>query len=136
MTALMMWRGLFALLLIFVTWQTLSPDPADTEQGFAIARMIANFLFHDAALADKVGHFMAYSALGASAAFAHLQFAGRRSMAIVGLALYGAFLEFMQSIGGVRSPEFADAVANSLGAILSYPAALAIEAAVARLKVA
>ena len=134
MNALTLWRVLFALLLAFVTWQTLTTDPADTEQGFALARLIADFLFHDEALADKVGHFMAYSALGASAAFSHLRLARRRVLMICALAVYGALLEFVQGVGGVRSPEIADAIANSLGAVLSYPAALALEAAVNRIR--
>ena len=134
MNALILWRACFALLLFFVTWQTLTPDPSETEQGFALARIIAEFLFHSTALADKVGHFTAYLALGASAAFAHLRLAGRRAPVIAALALYGGFLEFMQGLGGVRSPDLADAFANSLGAIISYPAATAFETAARQLK--
>ncbi len=42
------------------------------------------------------------------------------------LALYGAALEGVQAIGMVRHPELLDALANSLGALLSYPAAAAL----------
>lgn len=126
------WRGVFALLVLFITWQTLTPDPDNTEPSIAIARFIAELLFHDARLGDKVAHFLAYSALGGSAAFAHLEMANRRWLTIAMLAAYGALLELLQGIGGVRLPEFQDALANSSGALAAYPAALFIERALAR----
>ena len=128
----MFWRGAFALLIAFVTWQTLTPDPDNTEPSIAIARFIAELLFHDARLGDKVAHFLAYSALGGSAAFAHLELANRRWLTIAALAAYGGLLEFLQGFGGVRLPELADALANSSGALAAYPAALMIERALAR----
>lgn len=134
MTSRKVWRGVFALLVIFVTWQTLTDDPDSTEPSIAIARYIAELLFHDERLGDKVAHFLAYAALGGSAAFAHLEIAGRRSVTIAALALYGALLEYLQGLGGVRVAESADAVANFSGVIAAFPTALFIERAWARLK--
>lgn len=134
MTARKVWRGVFAVLIIFVTWQTLTPDPDDTEPSIAIARYIAELLFHDERLGDKVAHFFAYAALGASAAFAHLEIRGRRSIVVAALALYGALIEYLQGIGGVRVAEFADAIANLSGAAAAFPAALFIERALTRLR--
>ena len=136
MTVRMFWRGAFALLIVFVTWQTLTPDPDETEPSIAIARFIAELLFDDPRLGDKVAHFLAYSALGGSAALAHLELANRRWMTIAALAAYGALLEFLQGLGGVRAPELADALANSTGALAAFPAALLIESALSRVKAA
>lgn len=121
------WRGLFLLLVVFVTWQTLTPDPDDTKSSIAIARFIAELIFHDERFGDKVAHFLAYAALGGSAALGHLQIAGRRWLTIAALASYGALLEYLQGQGGVRAPEIADALANSSGAIAAFPAALMVE---------
>ncbi len=121
------WRGVFALLAVFVAWQTLTPDPENTEPSIAIARFIAEILFHDQRLADKVAHFLAYAALGGSAAFADIRINCRRFPAAMALVAYGCALEFLQGVGGVRAAEFADAFANASGVIAAYPAALFIE---------
>ena len=134
MKSIWVWRGVFAQLIFFITWQTLTPDPDDTEPSIAIARFIAELLFHDPRLGDKVAHFLAYSALGGAAAFAHINIANRRWLTIAALAAYGAFLEYLQGLGGVRVPEIADALANSSGVVAAYPAALLIERALAKVK--
>jgi len=127
MTARHFWCGAFVILFALVTWLTLTPNPDETKPSLAIARFLAELLFHDPRLSDKVAHFLAYSALGGSAAFAGLKIAGRRAPVIAALALYGAFLEYLQGLGGVRAAEFADAIANSLGVLFAFPAALFIE---------
>lgn len=134
MKAETLWRGVFAALFIMVTYLTLTPNPDDTKPSIAIARFIAELLFHDERFGDKVAHFMAYAALGGAAAFAGLAIAGRRAYLIGALAIYGALLEFIQGLGGVRAPEFADALANSLGALAAFPAALAVERLALRLR--
>jgi VanZ family protein len=134
MTVRLFWRGVFALLLAFVTWQTLTADPDDTKPSLAIARYIAELLFHNEKFGDKVAHFLAYAALAGAGAFSHFAYRGRRSPAILALAAYGVLLEFLQGLGGVRSPEFADAVANASGALAAFPAAILVEHAIQRLK--
>ncbi len=121
------WRGAFVVLLLFVTWQTLTPDPEETESGLAIARILAELLFHDAAYADKVAHFLAYAALGWSAGLGDLRVSGRRRLTVLLLAVYGMMLEFLQGLGGVRVAEFVDAIANASGALAGFAAAYAIE---------
>ncbi|HNR76083.1 MAG TPA: VanZ family protein [Parvularculaceae bacterium] len=127
MTLRLFWRGAFVLLFALVTWLTLTPNPEETKPSLAIARFIAEILFHDERFSDKVAHFLAYAALGGSAVFAGLTLGGRRLFVIAALALYGASLEFLQGVGGVRAAEFGDAVANALGAVFAFPAALALE---------
>mgnify|MGYP000049967202 CR=1 FL=1 len=117
MTIVRGWRIAFVALALFITWQTLTPDADDTESGMAIARMIAELLFRSAEMGDKVAHFMAYAALGASAAFGQVRLIGRRAPIVAGIAAYGMALEGLQGLGGVRAPELADAAANALGVI-------------------
>lgn len=116
------WRIAFVALALFVAWQTLTPDADDTERGMAIARMIAELLFRSADMDDKVAHFMAYAALGLSAAFGQLRLLGLRAPVVAGIAAYGMALEGLQGLGGVRAPEIADAAANALGVISSFAA--------------
>lgn len=117
-------RIVFAALFAAVTYLTVTPNPENVEGGMDIARWIAAMLFGDAHYGDKVAHFLAYGALGASAALAQLRIGGRAALMVIALALYGASLEGVQALGAVRSPELLDALANSLGALVSYPAAM------------
>ena len=119
-------RALFVALVSVVTWLTLTPSPENADSGFALARWAATLLFGDAGLTDKVAHFMAYSALGACAFWARLTLAGRLWTTPLALAAYGAALEGAQGLGGVRSPELADALANGLGAVAGFAGAMAL----------
>ena len=109
-------RIAFGLLFMLVTFLTLTPNPDDTKSGLALTRWIAALLLGDAAFADKVAHFLAYALLGATAFWARIALFGERWIASVALALYGAGLEGLQGLGGVRAPELADALANAMGA--------------------
>lgn len=116
-------RALFAALFLLVTYLTITPNPDDTEMGMALTRWLAALIFGDSALGDKVAHFLAYAALGASAALAQVRIGGRAIYAIAALMAYGAMLEGVQGLMGVRVPEFADAIANALGAAAGFPSA-------------
>lgn len=127
---LLMARGFFAALFLTVTFLTLTPNPEDTETGFAVARWVAVFVLGDAGLTDKVAHFMAYGALGASAFWAQVNLFDKPWAPPLALAAYGAALEGVQGLGGVRSPELADAIANSLGVVTAYAGAMMLAKAV------
>lgn len=114
-------RAAFAVLFALVTYLTVTPNPDDTEMGMALTRWLAALLLGDSVFGDKVAHFLAYAALGGSAALADIRIAGRARYALVGLALYGAALEGVQGAMGVRQPEITDALANALGAVAGYP---------------
>lgn len=116
-------RALFALLLGAVTWLTLTPSPEDADAGFKIMRWIANVLLGDSALGDKVAHFTAYAALGAAAFWGRLGVSYSPPLVLAG---YGALLEIVQGMGGVRSPELADGLANMAGAVAGYIAAVTL----------
>jgi len=122
MSAQHWWRAAFVALALLVTWQTLTPDPDETEGSMVIARLIAELIFHSTQMADKVAHFMAYAALGTTAAMGRLRVVGLRYPVISAIAVYGMALEGMQGLGGVRAPEFADAAANALGVISAFAA--------------
>ncbi|NWG91852.1 MAG: hypothetical protein HXY21_05015, partial [Parvularculaceae bacterium] len=127
MTPRSFWRGVFALLIVFVTWQTLTPDPEETESGMALARYLAELLFDNADYADKIGHFLAYSALGGAAGLGELRLRGRRRFSVLGLTLYGMALEYLQGLGGVRDAELLDAFANASGALAGFAGAYVVE---------
>ncbi len=120
MSPLIWARAVFFILLALVTWLTVTPNPDDTQTGFALMRWVSEILFGNAALNDKVAHFAAYGALGVSAYWAKFQLLGQRVWTVVALAAYGALLEVLQGLGGVRQPEFADAIANMLGALTGF----------------
>ena len=116
-------RVVFALLFAIVTYLTLTPNPDDTKSGMALTRWLAALMFGQESMGDKVAHFAAYGVLGASAIFARIRFFGATLFTILGLAVYGAALEGLQGLASVRTPELADAVANALGALCSWPPA-------------
>ena len=131
MGPILLWARLFfAVLFLTVTFLTLTPNPEDTETGFVVARWVAVFVLGDAELADKVAHFMAYGALGASAFSAQIDLFGKRWATPLALAAYGAALEGIQGLGGVRAPELADAIANFLGVVTAYAGAMILARAV------
>lgn len=109
-------RVLFIGLLVIVTYLTVAPNPETAEPGFLATRIIASFLFGDAAYADKVGHFVAYGALGAAARFS-LRPGVQWWPVALGLAAYGMSLEGVQYFLDARSAEIWDALANALGAV-------------------
>jgi len=117
-------RGLFAALFVMVTYLTLTPDPDKTRSGFALARWVASLVLGNPDLADKVAHFLAYSALGAAAYGAQINPWRKPWAAPLALAVYGVLLEGLQGLGGVRTPELADAIANSLGALTGFAGAV------------
>lgn len=116
------WRGVFAMLFIFVTYLTVTPNPDDTKAGMALTRWIASLFLGNPGLSDKVAHFLAYGVLGGAAALARLPVFQKVWIAPLGLAAYGVLLEGVQGLGGVRSPELSDAVANAFGAVAGFAA--------------
>jgi VanZ family protein len=119
-------RAVFGLLFVIITFLTLTPNPVESEPGFALTRWIANYLLGDAKNADKIGHFLAYACLGLTAFWAQLAVLSKRWAVTLALAAYGVLLEGLQGLGGVRSPEVADAVANGLGALAGFAGALVL----------
>lgn len=110
-------RAVFVALLLFVTYMTLTPNPEETEGELSIARWISELLFGSGAFGDKVAHLLAYAALALSAMAADISVYGRKRFTLLALAAYGVLLEGLQGLGGVRSAEALDALANASGAL-------------------
>ncbi len=69
--------------------------------------------------ADKLKHLLAYAVL--MGWFGQIYTArGAQRGWLIGLVLMGIMLEFLQGWGGVRFFEYADMLANTLGALLGY----------------
>jgi VanZ family protein len=127
-------RVVFGVLLVAVAWLTLTPNPDETEPGLAITRWLAEVLFRNESLGDKVAHFLVYALLGAAAVWANLSVFSRKWGVAIALACYGAALEGLQGLGGVRTPELADAVANGSGALAGLAAAAILMALARRMR--
>ncbi|MEQ1931819.1 MAG: hypothetical protein ABL957_14980 [Parvularculaceae bacterium] len=109
-------RGAFAILIVAVTYMTLTVRPDDMKAGFDLTDWIAGILFGRPDLGDKVAHFLAYGSLGFMSGAAQLKLFERSWPVVASLAGYGAVLEGVQHLGGVRHADALDATANAVGA--------------------
>ena len=91
------WRLAFGIALVAVAWTSLLP-PEDLPQ--------------DVAVSDKAAHALAYAGLGALAVHSSL----RWPTAIVVVVAFGLLVEIAQGISGYRSFEWADLLADAVGA--------------------
>ena len=91
------WRLALGAALVAVAWTSLLP-PEDLPQ--------------DVAVSDKVAHALAYALLGALAVLSGL----RWLPAVVSVVAFGLLVEIAQGVSGYRSFEWADLLADALGA--------------------
>ncbi len=117
-------RAFFVMLLVLVTFLTLTPNPQDSGAGIGFTQWVSAQLFSDPQYSDKIGHFLAYGVLSGAAIVAQIKLFGRFFPVTILLSFYGVLLEVIQGLGGVRSAEVMDALANSLGAAVAYPAGI------------
>ncbi len=73
----------------------------------------------DTGISDKLGHFIAYSALSLLGLFAYPGKFGPRWV-VAGLVLYGIGLEVLQILVPSRFFSMGDILANTLGVLLGY----------------
>ena len=93
------WLTLGWLLLLFVLYSSLTPDPMKTpgvEHG------------------DKIGHFLAYFSLVAW--FCQLYKPNAHTLLFGQFVAMGVLLEFIQGATGYRTFDYADMLANTAGA--------------------
>ena len=100
-----LWQAIGLLLIIIVFWFSLTPKPP---------KILLSFEF-----ADKLWHFLAY--------FTLMLWHGQlyrttlsRLMWMLGFIAMGVGIEYLQGLGVARLFEWADAVANSLGAVVAW----------------
>ena len=101
-----LWIAVGWAMVAAVVWLSLTPSPpkVDFEQS------------------DKVGHLLAYGAL--MFWFAQLYARRARVLCAAGFVLMGIGLEFAQGALGYRTPEGLDMLANTLGVVAGWGAAL------------
>lgn len=113
----MILRICFFLVLVFVTYQTLAPA-SDIKTTFSIGEWISNRLFGHTEFGDKVGHFLAYGALGYLFVLGWKPPLRTLLLGVAGLTVYGGVLEVFQGLSVSRQMDPYDAIANFFGALL------------------
>ncbi|MEO1043075.1 MAG: VanZ family protein [Pseudomonadota bacterium] len=102
---------------------SLSPSGDTTMEFLHLFEGLAEFFFDDGSQVDKIGHFLAYAALGGLSAFG-VRMVGdaRRVLALLALALgfYGGLLEVLQGLFPDRVSSLADWMANMLGVFAGF----------------
>lgn len=98
------WQTAGWIMIAVIIWLSLTPSPPRPPQLLGW---------------DKMQHFIAYG----GAAFWFGSAFRNRAVWPAFLVLLGISLEFLQDLGGVRTLEIADMVANSLGVLLGWTAA-------------
>jgi VanZ family protein len=100
-----LWLAIGWILVGLVVYATLTPNPPDLELGIPIW--------------DKLSHFLAYVLLmGWFVQIYHTK--ENHLRLVIFLVLLGVILEILQLLGGVRTMEFADMIANTLGVLVGY----------------
>ncbi|MEL7201950.1 MAG: VanZ family protein [Pseudomonadota bacterium] len=118
-------RIMLAFLLVYVTVQSLVPAPQMPDEGLALTRWLAALVLGGAQHTDKITHFLVYGLLGFFAG-ASIPLQPHRAdqptfayglYALTALCVYGVTMEGAQHLGSIRSGDWGDALANSLGVL-------------------
>lgn len=111
-----------AALALAVLVLSLVPDPEDYGVDTDIFSHIAALVFGDPSLGDKVSHFTAYGVLAAATVAGFVR-SWTRAVIVFGLlVLFGAALEVLQGLGGVRMRDGLDLLANVVGILAGMAA--------------
>ena len=121
-------RVVFLTLLAYVALASLTPSPETVTPDPAWLREIANICFGSPDHSDKIGHMLAYAALGFFGAASRFLPSRYSWLVVLFLAAYGVGLERLQGLGGVRSQSWLDALANISGAVVGVAALLVMAA--------
>jgi VanZ family protein len=101
-------------LLAVIAYLSLSPPSPHDTGGMPMLRFVAESVLGDPDAEDKVGHFLAYAALG----FVSLLAWPGRPVSVLALAtLYGGLMELGQMLVAGRSASWGDLLADGLGAL-------------------
>ena len=103
---------------VFVAVVSLVDDPsAATGSGGLVADWVSRLLFGTPDYGDKVAHFAAYAALSLVTVLAFGRHRRSAAIVLVLLVLFGGALELAQAAGGVRTGDWLDVLANTLGTV-------------------
>ena len=103
-------------LAVFIAVVSLDHDPSGvTGGGGVIAEAVSRILFGTADYGDKVAHFAAYAALSFVTSLAFGRHREPAAIVLLALLVFGGALELLQAAGGVRTGDWLDLLANTLG---------------------
>ncbi|GGY36316.1 VanZ family protein [Parvularcula lutaonensis] len=106
------------VLALAIAFLSLTPTEPNPEGGLLFLRWIAGLLLGDPQAQDKVGHFVAYTALAGAGVFG---FARIPALLLAGVAVgYGSLFEILQSFVPGRDSSLADLFANTLGVLAGW----------------
>lgn len=103
-----------AVLIVLITLLSLLPE-SDLPEGPGISRWLASLILGDPERADKVRHFLAYSGTAFVAVLGLARSAGSAVVVALTLLAYSGALEILQAMGGVRTGDWLDLLANASG---------------------
>ena len=129
MIAKRFWRTMFAVLIVIVTYASLTPDTENLDQGGGFVKWLASILLGSDEHSDKIGHFLAYAALGFCVLPGRLALLGQLALTFFALFVYGCLMEGLQGFSVERQMSTLDAVANTTGLIAGGVASLVFERA-------
>ncbi len=106
-----------------ILWLSLTPQPPHVD--FEQSDKVGHFIAYGGLMFYKVGHFIAYGSL--MFWFCQLYRNTKTRVAYAaGFIAMGIAIEFLQRATGYRSFEVMDMVANAIGVLLGWAAALAL----------
>lgn len=109
------------VLAVIIAILSLMPANDEPSGGLAVLRWIAGVVLGDPDAQDKIGHYLAYTALAGSALFG---FASRPTLLIASsIVAYSGLFEILQSMIPGRDASLADLLANLLGVLTGWVAA-------------
>ena len=112
------------IIAVVIAVGSLIPDPEALGAPMSWSQWIASLLFGDPMSGDKVSHFLAYGALAFFSTLGFTQGLKRLPLLFIGLLFYGGLMEGLEALGGVRSGDALDLIANGLGALSGIGGAL------------
>ena len=103
-------------LAVFVAVVSLADDPSPaTGSGGVVADLVSRLIFGTPAYGDKVAHFAAYAVLSLVTSLAFGRHRSPAALVLLALLVFGGALELLQAAGGVRTGDWLDLLANTLG---------------------
>lgn len=120
------WRINAVTIAILLAVVSLIPDPDSLRMPINWSSWIAAFLLGDPTSGDKVAHFLAYGTFGFFTTLGYVERPMHLVRFVPVVLLYGAVLEVLQAMGGARTGDVYDLVANALGAFSGVAGAFMI----------
>lgn len=105
-------RVLAVTLAVLVFVLSVTPDTEDLEGATDIFAKVMDWLFGQPDMGDKLAHLCAYGALATAAVMGFVRTTRSFFVAFVLILVFGAALEVIQGLGGVRTTDSFDLIAN------------------------